>query len=175
MAPLTNSNLNLPCDGDGVCMLCKQKPPSVETLSCRTCITPWHLPCLSAGAGAGGAPNTMADASHWECPDCSLPVNDSGPPQVPHRSDGSGELVAAVQAIESDGSLTEQEKAKKRQQLVGGSTKAPEAVRNNGVLNIFDGSLNCSFCMQLPERPVTVRVFKKFRRNDQRNRFKIRF
>ena len=27
------------------------------------------------------------------------------------------------------------------------------------VMDVLDGSLNCSFCMQLPERPVTVRYF----------------
>jgi hypothetical protein len=28
--------------------------------------------------------------------------------------------------------------------------------------DLFDGSVNCSFCMQLPERPVTVSFFHQF-------------
>lgn len=32
----------------------------------------------------------------------------------------------------------------------------------NDVLDLLDGSLNCSFCMQLPERPVTVRFDSSF-------------
>lgn len=141
----------LPCDSDGLCMLCKQKPPITESLPCKTCTTPWHVPCLSL------PPTTLLD---WECPDCSLPQQNNSvavaaadPPAPPL----AGDLVSSIRAIQSDTSLTEQEKAKKRQELVGGSAKPPsDNDRSNGMLDILNGSLNCSFCMQLPERPVTV-------------------
>lgn len=155
---------DLPCDGDGVCMVCKTKPSENESLLCKTCATPWHVTCLSA------PPNSMADAVNWECPDCSLPPD---APRVAVKqnataasSSSGSDLIAAIRAIESDSSLTEQEKAKQRQELLSGSAKASnlEVVNtDNDVLNILDGSLNCSMCMQLPERPVTVyRIFNVF-------------
>ncbi|XP_024629209.1 E3 ubiquitin-protein ligase ORTHRUS 2 isoform X2 [Medicago truncatula] len=135
----------LPCDADGVCMACKTKPLETETLHCRTCATPWHVPCLPL------IPTSILD---WECSDCSQPVaGDSAAPSV------AGDLVSAIRAIENDVSLTDDEKAKKRQELVGGTSNSPAETNNrrsNGLLDIFDGSLNCSFCIQLPERPVTT-------------------
>ncbi|KAL1347417.1 hypothetical protein AAHE18_07G003800 [Arachis hypogaea] len=141
----------LPCDSDGACMLCKQKPPPHECLTCRTCHTPWHQPCLPAGTG----PPTMAEVSTWECPDCADPAPvQASAPAVAGNSDS---LVAAIRAIQGDTSLTDEEKAKKRQELVSRSSK-PLAAAENGKAekDIFDGSLNCSICMQLPERPVTT-------------------
>lgn len=82
-------------------------------------------------------------------------------------SEGSGDLIAAIRAIQSDGSLTEQQKAKRRQELLSGTARSASLEeetsrkRKNGsrnVLDILDGSLNCSVCMQLLERPVTVCV-----------------
>ena len=71
--------------------------------------------------------------------------------------------MAAIRAIQEDPSLTDEEKAKKRQELVCGSSK-PLAAPENGkpAKDLFDGRLNCSFCMQLPERPVTVRLLFLF-------------
>ncbi|KAK7299811.1 hypothetical protein RJT34_10639 [Clitoria ternatea] len=136
----------LPCDPEGVCMICKHKPPPSETLTCRTCATPWHLPCLPS------PPVSHSDDSLWDCPDCSDPNANAAPP--PSSSD---HLVSAIRAIQSDTSLTDHQKAQKRQELVGGSSKSSAPKTNtNGLLDIFDGSLNCSFCMQLPERPVTT-------------------
>ncbi|KAJ1383868.1 Zinc finger, RING-type [Sesbania bispinosa] len=143
---MAQSNKQLPCDADGLCMLCKLKPSPSETLTCRTCITPWHAPCLPI------PPSSLLD---WDCPDCSHPETD----HVAAPAPSAGDLVSAIRAIQSDTSLTEKEKAKKRQELVGGSTKPPAETSNtvkNGLLDILDGSLNCSFCMQLPERPVTT-------------------
>lgn len=148
----------LPCDGDGICMVCKLKPPTEETLTCKTCATPWHVACLSSGR-----PDTMADALTWECPDCSPNAVAVDAVPVAALSGGSADLLLAIRAIESDASLSEQEKAKRRQELLGGlcgpSDAAGEAnlkKSNNDVLDIIDGRLNCSFCMQLPDRPVTV-------------------
>lgn len=138
-------------------MLCKTKPVVEETLTCKTCDTPWHASCLSS------PPKTLTSTLQWECPDCSsiagdLPVKSAGA-----TSSVSDALVAAIRAIESDGSLTEREKAQKRQELLSGKAVGEEKKKGahskeTDVLDVLGGSLNCSFCMQLPERPVTVRV-----------------
>ncbi|CAJ2633543.1 E3 ubiquitin-protein ligase orthrus 2-like protein [Trifolium pratense] len=140
----------LPCDADGVCMVCKKKPPpETETLTCRTCVSLWHVPCLPQ------VPTTILD---WECPDCSTPLDVNNNNSVADAAPSvAGDLISAIRAIENDASLTDAEKAKKRQELVGGSSKASDEVKNrrSGVLDIFDDSIKCSFCIQLPERPVT--------------------
>ncbi|KAJ0573217.1 putative [histone H3]-lysine(4) N-trimethyltransferase chromatin regulator PHD family [Helianthus annuus] len=152
---------NLPCDNDGRCMVCKVNPPEEEKINCKTCVTPWHLDCLSA------RPQTLADAAQWECPDCSCLVSsDAVPCVVASGSEPSAALVAAIRAIETDGSLSDQEKAKRRQQLLSGASdgdaskviedKKESGGGGNDVLKLLSGSFNCSFCMQLPERPVTT-------------------
>lgn len=153
----------LPCDNDGVCLRCKAKPPQEETLACGTCGTPWHAPCLSS------PPETLASTLQWHCPDCSgeidplLPVSGA----AGHESGcGGSDLVAAIRAIEADESLTEADKAKKRQELLSGKSAASADEDDEGkksagldvdVLAALGENLNCSFCIQLPERPVTVR------------------
>lgn len=151
LSPMAHNNL--PCDGDGDCMVCETKPQDDENITCNTCATPWHVTCLSV------PPQTLADAARWECPDCSFVSNPDAPPisvAVPGRSD----LIAAIGAIDVDQSLTEQEKAKRRQELLSGGTGDAnhEEVTDgdNDVLDLFQESLNCSFCMQLLDRPVTV-------------------
>lgn len=163
---------DLPCDGDGVCMLCKAKPEESESLICNLCATPWHVPCLSK------PPETMASAATWECPDCSdyaitSTVNVVAPSGI------SADLVASIRAIEVDEILSDKEKARKRQNLLCGNMKldgdeeddkqeAEEEEsergkrRNTDILELFDAKFNCSFCMQLPERPVTVCFFMGF-------------
>lgn len=143
----------LPCDGDGICMTCKRKPSAEggETITCRTCATPWHVTCLSASRL-----ETLVSEAEWDCPDCSAT-------EVTQRAETAGpsDLVAAIRAIESDDSLTELEKAKRRQELVSGgaaiSAADPGKKRfDDDASAVLDGTLSCSFCMQLPERPVTV-------------------
>lgn len=72
-----------------------------------------------------------------------------------------GDLVAAFRVIENDHFLTDEENWMKTQDLVGGSCRGEtsDETPSNGVLDVFDGSLNCSFCIQLPERPITVSFF----------------
>ncbi|EOX99609.1 SRA-YDG - like 2 [Theobroma cacao] len=152
----------LPCDGDGICMICKNKPSPEDTLTCKTCATPWHVTCLPSSA----RPQTIAEALRWDCPDCSL--TDHPHPPIAEKTGSSDELVAAVRAIQSDDSLTELEKARRRQELVSGggarsSSDDGEKAKNkeginddNDVLAILDENINCSICMQLPERPVTT-------------------
>ncbi|KAI8544108.1 hypothetical protein RHMOL_Rhmol08G0269700 [Rhododendron molle] len=157
----------LPCDGDGICMVCKQKPPDAENLACSTCFTPWHVACLAT------RPETLASTLQWECPDCTMPFDGSaavcGGAGAGGGDAASGDLVAAVRAIEADASLTERQKARRRQRLLSGQggelsdeereekRKGKEKVEDeNDVLKVVGMALNCSFCMQLPERPVTT-------------------
>ena len=152
----------LPCDRHGrVCMSCRATPSDEEKLSCKTCLTTWHLHCLSL------RPQTFDSIRDWNCPDCSHLVIDVPPPPavksvVAGADDTSCDLVAAIRAIEEDESLTEREKARKRQAIVGGIS-LPSDLNKKGKTavddNVLDSSFSCSFCMQLLERPVTVRLF----------------
>lgn len=73
-----------------------------------------------------------------------------------------------IRAIESDASLNDLEKAKRRQELLSGAAndekekgKEKEKEKNGGgvggVLGILGDKFNCSICMQLLDRPVSVR------------------
>ncbi|KAJ6835717.1 E3 ubiquitin-protein ligase ORTHRUS 2-like [Iris pallida] len=153
---------DLPIDGDGVCMACKKKPPPPESVTCRTCAAPWHVACLSS------PPATLAAVADWLCPDCG-DIGGVSAPAVGSDQAGSG-LVAAIRAIEADRSLTDAEKAKRRQELMSGGRAVAAATEEdeeeeeesrkkeekNDVLDMLDEKFNCSFCMQLPERPVTT-------------------
>ncbi|KAJ1382810.1 E3 ubiquitin-protein ligase [Sesbania bispinosa] len=126
------SNKQLPCDNRRPLHACKLKPFPFETLTCRTCITPWHAPCPPI------PPSSILD---WDCPDCSQPETD----HVVAPALSAGDLVSAIRAIQSNTSLTEKEKAKKRQDLAGGSTKAPAETNNtvnNRLLDILDGTVS---------------------------------
>ncbi|KAJ1696589.1 hypothetical protein LUZ63_005101 [Rhynchospora breviuscula] len=153
----------LPCDGDGDCMVCKAKRPT-EVILCRTCVTPWHVPCLSS------PPETLAAEANWLCPDCSAPSEQVE--VAPAPTAGSSELIVAIKAIEADTTLSEVEKARRRQRLMAGGGDEGEASgsggdddveeanatkeKKNDVLDILDQQFNCAFCMQLPDRPVTT-------------------
>ncbi|KAI4323095.1 hypothetical protein L6164_022730 [Bauhinia variegata] len=163
----------LPLNADGVCMLCKAKPTEeTEKLICKTCTTPWHSACLVS------RPETLAEVLQWECPDCSAPVSDLAPVAASDAlldgaGGGSSELLAAIRAIEADNTLTEQEKARKRQRLMNGKAACEDGDdddekseddeekkdgngEGNDMLNVLSETFKCSFCMQLPERPVTT-------------------
>ncbi|KAK4779598.1 hypothetical protein SAY87_015704 [Trapa incisa] len=144
----------LPCDGDGICMVCKEKPSAEESLNCSTCATPWHVSCLADSC----KPPTMADAVRWECPDCTCLYTDAS---VSTATGGSSALLATIRAIESDSSLSEQEKARRRQELLTGGaipsgSGADPNRTGNDVIDIIDGSLKCSCCILLLDRPVTT-------------------
>ncbi|KAB5573267.1 hypothetical protein DKX38_000461 [Salix brachista] len=148
--------MELPCDGAGICMACKNKPPNEETLNCKTCATPWHATCLVS------PPQELSDTLQWECPDCSMINQPSTSAFSSGRSEEAGDLIASIRRIEDDKSLTEQEKAKKRQELLSGAAAGPstsdceEKKEKNDVLDILDKELTCSFCMQMLDRPVTT-------------------
>ncbi|XP_019167510.1 PREDICTED: E3 ubiquitin-protein ligase ORTHRUS 2-like isoform X5 [Ipomoea nil] len=139
----------LPVDGDGVCMLCKGKPAEEETLTCATCVTPWHVACLAV------VPESLASCDGFECPDCAGTGITGAPAPV---SAESGDLVAKIRSIEADESLTEKEKARRRQELLSGKADQEKGKEEEGgfdVLSVLGESIKCSFCMQLPDRPVT--------------------
>ncbi|RCV15839.1 hypothetical protein SETIT_3G090000v2 [Setaria italica] len=140
---------DLPCDGDGVCMVCRAAaPPEVDLLRCSTCATPWHSPCLSERPA-------LSDAASWSCPDCS--GSSSAPAAAPAAG---GELVAAIRAIEADATLSDQDKARRRQKLLAGSAAADDENKDEGegddVLEMLGRSFSCAFCLKLPDRPVTT-------------------
>lgn len=151
----------LPCDGDGNCMKCGKTPFEGEKLVCMTCVTPWHVDCLQV------RPESMASARQWKCPDCSdTPI--AGKSVASAVSGDAGKLIAAIKAIEADVSLSEQEKANRRQMLLSGKSgssdnddekhdEEEEKVKDdNEILAILGENMKCSFCMQLPDRPVTT-------------------
>ncbi|CAH2061506.1 unnamed protein product, partial [Thlaspi arvense] len=147
--------IQVPCASDGVCMRCKVAVPSEECLTCSTCVTPWHVSCLRS------PPKTLASTQAWECPDCSgvvdpVPVSGSNG----FNPDGST-LVAAIRAIEADESLTEAQKAKKKQRLLNGKAVVEEdeeksETNPDGVLAALKESFQCVICLELPEKPVTT-------------------
>ncbi|GMH03471.1 hypothetical protein Nepgr_005310 [Nepenthes gracilis] len=120
------------------------------------------MPCRS--------PQSLASTLQWECPDCSGVDGDpdavaSDKSAPPFLAGADGEPVAAIRAIEADSSLSEEEKARRHQQLLSrnsGSTvddkDDPEikAKDDNKILAILGENMKCSFCMQLPDRPVTT-------------------
>jgi E3 ubiquitin-protein ligase UHRF1 len=115
----------------------------------------------------------------WACPDCDLSPSDGALSQAtmqaqqpfPANAGAAGEsadLLSQVRAIRADPNLSEQEKARKCQDVMskkgamanngkGGSATATEDKKKvHKMLQIFDENLNCTFCMQLADRPVTV-------------------
>ncbi|KAF5741221.1 putative zinc finger protein [Tripterygium wilfordii] len=154
---------DLPCNGDGICMVCNNNPATEETLTCNTCVTPWHVTCIRPES----RPQSLSETAQWECPDCS-PVNHPPPSGNPEgaggsKDDSSGSLIAAIKAIHSDKSLSEQDKAKRRQDLLSGSAGPSEGdgdkkivEGDNDLLRAVNKSLSCSICLQTLERPVTT-------------------
>ncbi|XP_010414802.1 PREDICTED: E3 ubiquitin-protein ligase ORTHRUS 2-like [Camelina sativa] len=153
--------IQLPCNGDGVCMRCKSKPLPEVTLTCGTCVTPWHVSCLSS------PPETLAFTFDWLCPDCSGDI-DPLPVSGVAAGYGSGcsDLVAAIHAIEADASLSAEEKARKRQQVMSGKAvaeddeeekkKMKKGKGKSDVLSTLDENFICFYCMSLLDLPVTT-------------------
>ncbi|KAG6390721.1 hypothetical protein SASPL_148465 [Salvia splendens] len=148
---MAQTSSQLPLDSDAICMLCKEKPSEEATLCCATCATPWHVSCLS---------QINNSALGFECPDCSGDALTGAP--APADAD-SKDLFAKIREIEADDSLSEAEKASKRQQLLGGNiqTDAGEISEEKedkscDILAVMGETLKCAYCMELPERPVTT-------------------
>ena len=150
---MAQTSSQLPLDSDGICMLCKEKPSEEATLCCATCATPWHMSCLS---------QIKNSSLGFECPDCSGDALTGAP--APADAD-SKDLFAKIREIEADDSLSEAEKASKRQQLLCGNiqTDAGEISEEKvdkscDILAVLGETLKCAYCMELPERPVTVLI-----------------
>ncbi|KAL5067466.1 hypothetical protein RYX36_018353 [Vicia faba] len=161
-------NKQLPCDSDGVCMICNKPPLEIEILHCTTCATPWHVPCL---------PLLPLKIFDWICIDCSQPVDNNPFTDAPTSPIACG-LGSTTHAIENDTSLTG-EVARKHHKLIGGSSKPPIENNNNcnEVFDVFNSRLNCTFCQHLPERPITtpcghnfcLKCFKKWIKQGKHN------
>lgn len=65
-------------------------------------------------------------------------------------------------AIEADATLTDAEKARRRQELIGGGGGVVGEGGEGRVLRGLDESLMCHFCMEVLDRPVSVRPPKAF-------------
>ncbi|CAK9199255.1 unnamed protein product [Sphagnum troendelagicum] len=165
---------DLPCDTEGRCMVCKDVPPDCDVLLCNSCSSPWHMQCLHP-------PLESVPSGDWDCPDCclsplsssfSLPPLASAAVDKPFQAPAS-EVVSRIRAIQADESLTEVEKAKRRQEIMskglndtagiltratpnGCHTKNGDGGNWNSTLKFLDQSLDCIFCMQLADRPVTT-------------------
>lgn len=147
----------LPIDGEGVCMLCKETPSQEKKVTCITCVTPWHMDCLE------NPPVTLSSIVNFECPDCAGTGLEGV--TVPPPTSADGELVAKIREIEADTSMMEEEKARRRQELVSGKqiqinkNERDEGEEKN-VLVVLGESIKCPFCYTLPDRPVTVNLIK---------------
>ncbi|GER48548.1 zinc finger C3HC4-type RING finger family protein [Striga asiatica] len=174
---MANTTPQLPLDADGACMLCKVKPTEEATLTCAMCATPWHVDCLSV------LPETMSSAISFECPDCSGEGLDGGPAPLDLEKQV---LFTKIREIEADVSLSEREKARRRQELLSGNVNGESGdvkeEKENDVLGVLGESFKCCYCMELPERPVTtpcghnfcLKCFEKWMKQGKRNCAKCR-
>ncbi|XP_059289292.1 E3 ubiquitin-protein ligase ORTHRUS 2-like isoform X2 [Lycium ferocissimum] len=135
----------------GVCMLCKETPSREKTVTCITCVMPWHMNCLE------NPPVTLTSVVNFKCPYCAG-VGLGG-------ASLGGELVAKIREIEADISMTEEEKSRKRQDIVSGKQLQINENENENeeaedeerdVLALLGESIKCPFCYMLPDRPVTT-------------------
>ncbi|PHT88565.1 hypothetical protein T459_10671 [Capsicum annuum] len=146
---------SLPIDGEGVCMLCKKTPSQEKIVTCITCVTPWPMDCLE------NPPVRLPSVVNFECPDC-VGTGLEGVTVLPPTSAG-GDLVAKIREIEVDTSMTEEEKARRRQEIVSGkqiriNENEEDEGKEKDVLSVLGESIKCPFCYMLPDRPVTVTV-----------------
>ncbi|KVI06115.1 PUA-like domain-containing protein [Cynara cardunculus var. scolymus] len=73
MAPVKQ----MPCNIDGVCMMCKTKPSEAAKVLCITCLTSWHVTCITI------PPQTVAAVLLWECSVCTNRDVIGAPADVP--------------------------------------------------------------------------------------------
>lgn len=124
----------LPCDSNGDCMVCGEMTLEEDTLTCNTCATPWHIPCLGTAL--------PADASYWDCPDCS---------SLPNQP-----ISARCQSTPTV-DASEYENGNRQKHLFNlHNFEEDDVLPKNQVIELFEESLKCSFCMQLPQSPTTV-------------------
>ncbi|KAI3837077.1 hypothetical protein MKW98_005410 [Papaver atlanticum] len=159
----------LPCDGEGVCMSCRTRAVSeTETTWCKTCGTEWHASFLSKPI------ESLVLTLEWVCPDCCCLNDDNNDGDVVSNdiplsssigessSHDKNDLVRLMRAIEADSTLNDQQKAKKRQEIMTGKTsdddddkkKKKKTTGENDVMDILGDNLICIVCRELPERSV---------------------
>ncbi|PPD92957.1 hypothetical protein GOBAR_DD10093 [Gossypium barbadense] len=166
-----------------LCMLCKASSnPGEDIILCIVCQAPWHQSCLISSRES----HFISD-DYLGCPECEnringddldtlTPTNNAVAASSFSAADNS--MVAKILAIQADKSLTEEEKARKRQELLSGrpAVESPEledkddGEKNKGKVEKFKGkakttvkaskvsdeSFNCTICLNMPERPVTT-------------------
>lgn len=80
---------------------------------------------------------------------------------------GTFDLIISIKVIKTDPSLTDEEKAKKRKELMGGCDKqqiedADGKGDDDDIMELLGANFKCSFCMLLPERPITMNISRIF-------------
>uniref|UniRef100_J3LWI9 Uncharacterized protein n=1 Tax=Oryza brachyantha TaxID=4533 RepID=J3LWI9_ORYBR len=119
-------------------------------------------------ASSSNLPCSSDDVADWRCPDCSSSdaTTVTYPPPSSHvvHPAGSNNLITAIREIEADPTLCAQEKAHRRQQLLLGRSgdaavgSSVEDGKSNSPLFVLNKNISCSFCMLLPERPITDQI-----------------
>jgi E3 ubiquitin-protein ligase UHRF1 len=84
----------------------------------------------------------LSDVATWSCPDCS---GDAAPAPIPAPGARS-DLVAAIRAIESDNTLSEQDKARRRQAILAAPADSPDDADAGDHLKEILDTFNCVFC-----------------------------
>eukprot|EP00271_Cylindrocystis_brebissonii_P004415 TRINITY_DN16066_c0_g2_i1.p1 TRINITY_DN16066_c0_g2~~TRINITY_DN16066_c0_g2_i1.p1 ORF type:complete len:578 (+),score=66.66 TRINITY_DN16066_c0_g2_i1:38-1771(+) len=196
MAP--EAGTQLPLNTEGECMRCYVRPEASECIICRSCGSPWHLACLTLDKPQSGS----TEAEGWACPDCS-PTDEPSAAKTFSAQNGTssagasreafangalppngfslagtigrGGLAARAREIQDDLTLTDEQKARRRQDLFThtgeenegeegkavtispfSSRAAAKGEAENDGASMLDGKMNCTFCLQLVDRPVTT-------------------
>ncbi|XVE63777.1 hypothetical protein DITRI_Ditri07aG0047100 [Diplodiscus trichospermus] len=155
-------------DDDDICTLCKTKATNGETLiPCTICQALWHQPCL-----VSARESFFHSSVELGCPECNNHFEDPDIDGSPSFSPGDCTTIAKILAIQADESLTEDEKARKRQELLSSRSvdedgekkngmeklkgKATTVVPNHEESKVSDESFNCSICLNMLDKPVTT-------------------
>lgn len=104
-------------------MICNHKSLESEIVSCRTCATPWHVPCLRL---------RPLKIINWKCTDCSQPVDANHVADAP-TPPITCSIVSTIIVNENVTSLTGEEMAKKSHEVYDGPSKPP--FENNNKCN----------------------------------------
>eukprot|EP00898_Chlorokybus_atmophyticus_P000413 jgi/Chlat1/1372/Chrsp119S01790 len=124
----------LPLTKDGTCSPCGTKPADADVARCSSCGSPWHVECLLKVPEIA-----VIAACKWVCPDCDFEDGAVIALQPSSVETAQTQLMAEIRAIQADTTLTEAEKAQKRQQLMCKSAGATRMGRYVISLNYADG------------------------------------
>ncbi|XVF08591.1 hypothetical protein REPUB_Repub07fG0016300 [Reevesia pubescens] len=164
-----NQQPHQPGHDDELCMLCQNRPkPGEDLIPCSICQAPWHLPCLISSRESHSISH-----DYLGCPECDNRINQDDTPADDNNTAGAAPssssssfppstdntMVAKILAIQADQSLTEEEKARKRQELMSGNLKGKEKTMvepENKASEVSNENINCLICLNMPDRPVTT-------------------